>query len=128
MSAIQRSVAAAAMALSCLVFLTGCGESTITISDRIPDTNGFVTVSATITSDGPAISAFTKKFAALTAGQSPPPVVADGGARAGTIVCTYSLSKGGHDYAVTIYVVGPAPGAAALCSTTNRKSLLSQLP
>jgi hypothetical protein len=128
LSALYRRLATAAMATSCMVFLAGCGESTITITDRTADTNGFVTVSATITSDASAISAFTKKFAALSAGQSPPPVIADGGAHAGSIVCTYRLSKGGHDYTVTIYVVGPAPGAAALCSTANQKSLQSQLP
>jgi hypothetical protein len=129
MSALYRRLAIpAAIAISCAVALAACGSSTITITDRIADVNGFVTVSATITSDASAISAFTTKFAALTAGQSPPPVVHAGGATAGSIVCTYTLSKGGHDYVVTIYVVGHAPGAAALCSKTNQKSLLSQLP
>jgi hypothetical protein len=124
----HRRLTIPAVAISCAALLSGCGESTITITDRVLDIGGYVTVSATVTSDGSAISAFQTKFAALNAGQSPPPVIQPGDAHAGSIVCTYTVSKGGHNYEVIIYVVGHPPGAAALCSSVNQRSFESQLP
>ena len=124
----HRRFAIPAMIIPCAVLLTGCGGSTVTVTERVADTNGLVTVSSTITSDPQAIQAFTTKLVALDAGKPSQGIVQSGDVHVGSIICTYTLSKSGWNYEVTIYVVGRAPGAAALCSSRNQQSLLTQLP
>jgi hypothetical protein len=116
------------MAIPCVALLAGCGGTTVTVTERVADTNGLVTVSSTITSDAQAIQEFTTKLIAADAGKPAQGVIHSGDVHVGSIICTYTLAKNGWNYEVTIYVVGRAPGAAVLCSSRNQQSLLAQLP
>lgn len=123
-----RRIALPAVAIPCVLFLSGCGSSTVTITAHVPDTTGLVAVSSTITSNAQAINDFTAKLVALDAGKPAQGVLQAGDVHQGSIVCTYILNKNGNQYDVSIYVVGRAPGVAALCSSGNQQSLLKQLP
>jgi hypothetical protein len=126
-----RQVSILTIALLTPLLIAGCGNSTITVTvvglnqvTGVPQTQS----SATVASDSTGIAAFeslaAKDSKAQPRGQTV--TVQDGDQHQGAPVCSFTVSKDGHSYQVSVY--SGAYVSLSSCDAAHQQSFLDSMP